>query len=287
MSDADDITSETWWRREIVTTELDEACDAIAAGLRIPRGDVGTKGNVRHLRGHHRSQEWIKESDYCTNRSYTVQAGISEDQARHIAGIDITPGEWGTAENRRRVAAITARLVAAMRAGELDEVFEVYGAASDLTSVTGYNNRENRAASSDSSHLDHVHVGMDRRKLRDRAALGRLVAVILGDDMYEQQDRNVDWSTTNRTKGMLSMAPVVQYQIPGEKEPRREPNELATAVTGIRTDLTALAAKVAALPKPLPVQVDVATLKAALLDPEVLAAIAKAVVDEDHRRSAN
>lgn len=187
MSD-DDITAETWWRREIVTDELDEACDAIAAGLRIPRGDVGTKGNVRHLRGHHRSQEWILRSSYCTNRRYTVQAGLTDDQLRHIAAIDITPGEWGTTANRRRVAAITARLVAAMRAGELDEVFEVYGADTDLTSVTGYNNRENREASSDDSHLDHVHVGIDRRKLRDRAALGRLVAVILGEDMSPENE---------------------------------------------------------------------------------------------------
>ncbi len=48
----------------------------------------------------------------------------------------------------------------------------------------------------------------------------------------------------------------------------------------------ALGAKVDGLVVPSPAPVDAAVLKAALLDPEVLAAIAKAVNDDDHRRSA-
>jgi len=47
-----------------------------------------------------------------------------------------------------------------------------------------------------------------------------------------------------------------------------------------------LAAKLAELTVPAPAPVDPEALKAVLLDPEVLAAIAKAVADEDHRRSA-
>ncbi|MEV4417036.1 hypothetical protein [Catellatospora sp. NPDC049609] len=179
------MTEDRWWQREIVTDELDECCDAIAAGLGIARSAVGTKGDEDHRRGHHRSQEWILNSQWCTNRSYTVQSGLTADQARHIAAIDITPGVWGTADNRRKVAAITARIIAAMKSGELDFVFEVYGAAADLTTVTGYNNRENRAATANSSHLDHVHAGIDRRKLRDRAALARLASIVIGDDMSE------------------------------------------------------------------------------------------------------
>ncbi len=185
------FTDDRWYRREIVTAELDECCDLIAAGLGIPRGDVGTKGDEDHRRGHHRSQEWIVNSPFCTNRTYTVQSGLTAEQLRHIAAIDITPGAWGTAENRRRCAAITARLVAAMKAGDLDEVLEVYGAAADLRTVTGWNNRENRVASSDSSHLDHPHIGIDRRKLRDRAFLQRLAQIVIGDDMSAKAESEV------------------------------------------------------------------------------------------------
>jgi hypothetical protein len=177
------FTDDYWYRREIVTPELDECCDRIAAGLRIPRSNVGTKGDENHRRGHHRSQEWILNSPFCTNRTYTVQSGLTAEQARHIAAIDIVPGAWGTTDNRRKCAEITARVIAAMKLGQLDEVFEVYGAASDLRTVTGYNNREDRAASSDSSHLDHPHLGIDRRKLRDRAFLRRLASIVIGDDM--------------------------------------------------------------------------------------------------------
>lgn len=177
------LQAEAVWRAEVVTPELDECCDTIAAGLGIARSAVGTKGDEDHLRGHHRSQQWILASSYCTNRTYTVQAGLTSEQLRHIAAIDITPGAWGTTANRRRTAAITARLVAAMKAGELDEVLEVYGAAADLKTVTGWNNRENRTATANSSHLDHTHLGIDRRKLRDRAFLQRLASIVIGDDV--------------------------------------------------------------------------------------------------------
>lgn len=185
------FTDDRWYRREIVTPELDECCDLIAAGLGIPRGDVGTKGDEDHRRGHHRSQEWILNSPFCTNRTYTVQAGLTDEQLRHIAAIDITPGAWGTTDNRRKVAAITARVIAAMKAGELDEVLEVYGAAADLRTVTGWNNRENRTASSNDSHLDHTHLGVDRRKLRDRAFLQRLAQIVIGDDMSAKAESEV------------------------------------------------------------------------------------------------
>lgn len=189
------FTEESWYRQEIVTDELDEFCDLVAAALGVPRANIGTKGNEKHRRGHHRSQQWILNSAYCTSRTYTVQSGLTADQARHIAGIDIIPGEWGTTENRRKTAEITARVIAAMKAGLLDEVFEVYGAAADLKTVTGYNNRENRAASSDDSHLDHPHLGCDRRKMRDRAFLARLAAIVIGeeDDMFtEESGRRLD-----------------------------------------------------------------------------------------------
>lgn len=185
------LQAEAVWRNEVVTAELDGCCDAIAAGLGIARSAVGTKGDEDHLRGHHRSQQWILASSYCTNRTYTVQAGLTSEQLRHIAAIDITPGAWGTTENRRRTAAITARVIAAMKAGELDEVLEVYGAAADLKTVTGWNNREDRTATANSSHLDHTHLGIDRRKLRDRAFLQRLASIVIGDDMSAQAETEV------------------------------------------------------------------------------------------------
>ncbi len=191
MPTAAQLHAESFWQREKITPELAECCDAIAAGLGIPRGDVGTKGDENHFKGHHRSQEWLLNSRFCTNRTYTVQHGLTAEQARHVAAIDIVPGEWGTTGNRRRTAVITARLVTAMEAGELDEVLEVYGAAADLETVTGWNNRENRRATANDSHLDHVHLGIDRRKLRDRAFLQRLASIVMGDGMSAKAESEV------------------------------------------------------------------------------------------------
>jgi hypothetical protein len=168
------LQAEPWWGREIVTVELDWLGDEICRRTGQPRYAAGTKGDVNHLRGAHRSQEWILKSVYCTNRTYTVQSGLSADQLRHIAGFDFTPGS-GTA-----MVAQCKRLYAALRAGELEEVREFYGNVDGDQIVDGWNNIENRVATSDSSHLWHWHLSIDRRRLTDKAVMERILAVALG-----------------------------------------------------------------------------------------------------------
>jgi hypothetical protein len=183
------LQSEPWWGHEVVTTELDWLGDEMCRRTGQPRTAAGSKGNTSHLRGAHRSQEWILNSAFCTSRTYTVQSGLSGTQARHVAGFDFVPGAWGTSENRRRMVEQTSRLLAAMRAGELDEVRELFGTVDGRT-VAGWNNVTNRAATSDSSHLDHWHLTIDRRQLRNRDLMERIVATALGDvaDIEEEED---------------------------------------------------------------------------------------------------
>lgn len=187
------LSAESWWNREIVTPELRWLGDELCRRTGQPRTAAGTKGNDRHLRGSHRSQEWILNSRYCTDERYTVQSGLTAEQRRHIAGFDFTPGAWGTAENRRRMVEQSKRIIAAMKAGRLDEVREFYG-TTDGRTVTGWNNVENRAASSDSSHLDHWHAGVDRRHCDNKELVERIVRIALGEEeddvaLTDQQDK--------------------------------------------------------------------------------------------------
>lgn len=176
------MTEELWWQREIVTPQLKWLGDELCRRTGQPATAAGDKGNEAHDSGSHRSQEWILNSRFCDNRSYTVQSGLSDVQKRHIAGFDFTPGVWGTAENRRRMSVQTGRLLAAMKAGQLEGVRELYGTVDGRT-VTGWNNVENRTASSDPSHLDHWHLSLDRRRMTDQALMERVVAIVMGDDM--------------------------------------------------------------------------------------------------------
>jgi len=275
------ITEEICWRREVVTSELAWLGDEMCRRTGQPATAAGDKGNTAHLRGSHRSQDWILHSVYCTNRTYTVQSGLAAEQLLHIAGFDFAPGEWGTARNRELMIEQTGRLLAAMQAGLLDEVRELYGTVDGRT-VTGWNNAENRVATSDDSHLDHWHLGFDRRHMTNRALMERIVSIALGDDMTPAE-HNTLVATDARVRALINNTPSAIYQIPGEKAPRSEPNKMYDALGAIAGQLTALQAR----PPVEPAPVDPAVLKAALLDPDFLKAVAKAVADEDHARSEN
>jgi hypothetical protein len=167
---------ESWWGREITTSELDWLGDELCRRTKRPRGAFGNKGDNAHLRGSHRSQEWILKSRYCTSRSYTVQSGLTATQARHIAGVDFTPG------SDSQMIAQCKRIYAAMRAGRLEEVREFYGNVDGNKVVDGWDNVRNRAATSDSSHLWHWHLTIDRRHCANKPLMERILAIVLGED---------------------------------------------------------------------------------------------------------
>ncbi|GIG89796.1 hypothetical protein [Plantactinospora endophytica] len=176
-----DLRVESWWNREVVTAELDWLGDELCRRTGRPRSACGTKGDNRHLRGAHRSQEWILRSRYARSRSYTVQSGLTALQRRYVCGVDFTPGAWGSRNNERLMIAQTGRLIRAMRAGQLDEVREVFGTTNGHT-VTGWSNVANRRTSSDRSHLEHWHLTIDRRHCADRSLMRRIVAIVLGTE---------------------------------------------------------------------------------------------------------
>lgn len=184
MASYAELQSEPWWGREIVTAELSALGDALCASMEVDSLHFGDKGNNKHLRGAHRSQEWIKNSKYCTNRSYTVQSGLTLEQTRHIAGCDFQPGEtWGSSVNRLLMRQQTGRLIDAMRAGQLNEVRQLFGTLDGKT-VTGWDNVRNVWISADNSHLDHWHGTIDRRYLRNIVLMQRIHNTAIGvDDM--------------------------------------------------------------------------------------------------------
>lgn len=175
------LQDEAYWGREIVTVELDWCADELCQRTGRPRTAAGTKGDEGHLRGGHRSQEWILGSAYCTSRTYTVQSGLTEAQERHVAGLDFVPGVWGSARNRELMVAQTRRLVAAAKAGQLPGVREIIGTLDGRT-VYAYRVTTGTTFTADDTHLEHWHLTLDRRRLTDWALMERIVTVALGED---------------------------------------------------------------------------------------------------------
>lgn len=167
------LQSESWWGREVETPELRWLGDQLCSALGVARNAFGTKGDNNHRNGGHRSQEWIANSRWCTNRTYTTMSGLSADQMRHIAAFDITP------KTRAQMLTISRNLDKVCRAGLLEEVVEWYGNTNDDQRVDGWNNIKNAVASSDSSHLWHLHATFDRRVLRNLSVMERTLSALL------------------------------------------------------------------------------------------------------------
>jgi len=264
-----ELAQEPWWSREVVTAQLDWLGDRLCEHYRRPRSAAGVKGNDVHLKGAHRSQEWILNSRYCTSRTYTVQSGLTAWQLRLLAGLDFVPGDWGTAANRKLVADQTRRLVDAARAGKLSGVIEIGGTLDGRTPF-GWHVVRGVQLSFDSSHLDHVHFTFDRRAVESRQVVENVFNTMIGDDMFEQADRNTATADTWRTVTLLTNDDFAEYQLAGEPAPRKEPNLL-------KAQLDRIEAKTAGEVDPEAIN---AAVLAAITNPAVLAAIAKAVTDE-------
>lgn len=168
------LRSEWFFDAEILTPEMDWLRREVAAGLGIPLLNVGSKGDNLHLNGGHRSQYWITHSRYCTNRTYTVWGGLPSDLVHCLGAVDITP------KNRDQMLLISQRLDAAARAGHIEEVVAWYGNTNDDRRVDGWDNIRNVVASSDPSHLWHVHLTLNRWALRSMAVMQKIAAVVLG-----------------------------------------------------------------------------------------------------------
>lgn len=281
------LQSEPYWSREIVTAELDWLGDELCRRTGRPRDAAGTKGDTHHLNGAHRSQEWILNSRWCTSRTYTVQSGLTATQLRHIAGFDFTPGTVA------QMIAQCKRLMSAMKAGILEEVRELYGNVDGDKVVDGWDNLHNRAATSDSSHLWHWHLSIDRKHLTNKALMERIVAIALGED--------IDVDTKEQIANSLQFGWATLTGQPAAVYPNEAPGsarvnvgnplwgQLETtgaAVSEVAAKVDAGVAQILARPQVEAAPVDPAALKAVLLDPQVLAAIAGAVLDAQAARLA-
>ncbi len=128
----------------------------------------------------------------------------------------------------------------------------------------------------DSSHLTHTHISYFRdAEARDKT--GPFRRFFEGEGMAYDRDNAWRWQGYLHGDETIEIpetdAAGSAVKFTHENKPQQQWDRIEKAVAAI------------AVPAPAPV--DPAALKAVLLDPEVLTAIAAAVADEDHRRSAD
>lgn len=132
----DQLKAEYVWKAEDVPIGIAKLRKALIDRYGWSLDDIGTIGDIHHLNGYHRSRAWIHESQYCTNRTYSVsetEGNRTGGNSHHIAGMDIMTPPASANE-------IAARLRAGKARGKLPML------------------REIRVESNPS----HVHLGFDR-----------------------------------------------------------------------------------------------------------------------------
>lgn len=148
------------WNAEHMSPTMQTLAERLRAFYGVPAGNIGAKGDNApgHMRGAHRSRNWILHSTYCTDRRYTVTetpGNRDGGDGDWLAGMDIKIP-------RDALIAMCQRLDVAVRSGRLEKITEWYGNKDGDLRVDGYNNIRDQIASSDASHLWHLHMTFDR-----------------------------------------------------------------------------------------------------------------------------
>jgi len=171
--------SDPWYAAEIVPPSLEILRQKIIRHFGISSAAVGTRGNpATHFRGYHRSRNFVLYSPYCTNRTYSVQAAANlGGNGDWISAIDISL-------DKARLIALCKRVDVASRAGRIEKLVEWYGTF-DGAVVSGWDNIENHADTSDDSHLWHFHGSLARSRAGDNH--DDLFAILAGTEENEME----------------------------------------------------------------------------------------------------
>jgi hypothetical protein len=159
--------NDKWYLREVIPDSVTTVGLVLRAAYGTGPDSFGSKGNLSHTSGYHRSREWVLNSPDSSYRSrdYSVVQGRDQGgDGRNVSAFDFTPGVWGTADNRAKMTLLTGRLVHAAQARDprLADVREVAGTLDGRAVVTYDLGRQAFKTPFDSSHLDHVHVSLWR-----------------------------------------------------------------------------------------------------------------------------
>lgn len=275
MATLSQLQGEVWWNREYQPPSMATLCEQLRVHFGVSPNALGSKGDANHLYGYHRSRAWVVNSHWSAYGwgDYSVQAAADQDgDANWLCAVDFTPGNADT------MIAMSQRLAAAVQAGRCPQLREWYGNVDGDQVVDGWDLLANRAATSDSSHLWHVHMSFLRARAGDDHA--NLFAILTGeDDMMSPEQDNILKATDQRLWQSIILGNPSYVDSPGTNAEQTvwivgAINSVAAAVNDIQ----------ASLATPVPVTADAAAVAAALAaDPAFLAALSKAAFDGAQR----
>ncbi len=139
-------------------------------------------GIIARKPGYHNSRDHLTSRDYSVGQFVVDRVG----PANLGSAIDWTfPDAQGG--DYKSIKKYSKRLMDAGRANDPRTVYmrEFYGNADDDREVEGWDFTKDRAASSDSSHLWHIHISIHRKYINDKTAMEAILSILSGEDLSD------------------------------------------------------------------------------------------------------
>lgn len=223
------LQQEVWWGRETIPPALATLRSRLLSFWGIPSGNIGVKGNTAHLAGYHRSFAWVRNSSWSTSNTYST----SETPGNRHPGNENWLAALDISLPNNLLLPMCQRVDQAVRSGTLEKVTEWYGNRDGDSRVDGYDNIHNRVASSDSSHLWHLHLSFDRGRVNEDH--DDLYEVLTGEGMEP-----TDVWAYNITSPSLDRAATARDWIKDGYGAKLNTEKLITAVAELKALLEAL-----------------------------------------------
>ena len=238
--------------------------DYLQAKTGLSDNELGIVGNEDHTYGYHLGEDRLPKDDYSA-RTKRDLAGLTDAASASDIGMFA------------RLVEMTLWLVDEGRAGRAPDIREIIGPAYDgrayrYDSLSGWNPQQRAQGD---PHEWHTHVSWYRdSEFREKVSLFKRFFDAQGDDMFAD-DPDAQYEIWR----VMSMAYLGDGQ-GGDKIPDGPEKGVVLPFVKAFKTLHADVAELKARPPVESAPVDPAALKAVILDPQVLAAIAKAVTDE-------
>lgn len=205
-----------------------------------PKSRLG--GILARKRGYHNSRDHLPSTDYSVQFATDKRGPSDEGSAIDWTFPDAQAGDYKT------IKKYSKRLMAAGKAADPRTQYfrEFFGNTDDDREVEGWDFAKERASTSDTSHLWHIHLSVHREFINNVAAMEAGLSILSGESLAAYEARSKRKVTMVDISGKL---PALQH---GDNDPvtangtywiKRAQRQLQVADDGEYGDATAAAIK--------------------------------------------
>lgn len=160
--------------------------DVLWPGFKLIEPSARLGGTLARKPGYHNSRDHLPSTDYSVAQFAIDRQGPADE----ASAIDLTFPD-AQAGDYKTISKYSKRLYA-VRGGDPRTVYmrEFFGQIDNDTQVEGWDYSKNRASSSDSSHLWHIHISVHRKYIESAFAMRAILSILKGQTLAQWNEEN-------------------------------------------------------------------------------------------------